>query len=265
MAIKKHIFISFLFLLAAIAAFGQEKENIISIYGTVISQDSSRLIPNTHVINKRNYQGTITNGIGEFLIQGKIGDTIVFSNISYQFYYHTITGKEPDNLIIKLKTRNYLLDEVNVNSYKLTSNDPKPMVIGKPMIPRNEDLRMPNSLKPTLANPIDLLYQMFSKRAKDLEQLKQLYAEDYYREKLKQGNNRDVLVALTGMPREELEAFMFYCKYADTYINTLNDYEFLISLLNCYDQYERERAVNKLIEEQEVREKINSESERFTD
>lgn len=265
MAIRKHIIISYLFLLPAFVVFSQEDINLISVYGTVMSQDSLRFIPNTHVINKRNYQGTVTNGIGEFLIQGKIGDTLVFSNISYQFYYYTIVGNEPDNLIIRLKTRNYLLDEVNINSYKLTTNDPKPMVIGKPMIPRNEDLRTPTALKPTLANPIDLLYQMFSKRAKDLEQLKQLYAEDYYREKLKQGNNRSVLVSLTGMPREELEAFMFYCKYADTYINTLNDYEFLISLLNCYDQYERERAVNKLIEEQEVREIINSESERFRD
>jgi hypothetical protein len=244
---------------------GSARDSIITIYGTVLSQDSSRYLPNTHVINKRSYQGTITNGIGEYLIQGKIGDTLVFSNVSYQFYYHKISGNEPVNLIVKLKTRNYLLDEVSVNAYKLTSNDPKPMVVGKPMIPRNEDIYTPHSLKPTLANPVDLLYYLFSKRPKELEHLRQLYAEDFYREKLKQGNNREVLVTLTGVPREELEAFMFYCKYADTYISTLNDYDFLISLLNCYDQYQRERAVNKLIEEQGVREKINAESERFTD
>lgn len=250
-----------IFLFVGLAVFAQEKKKIITIYGTVLSQDSVKYISNTHVINKTTYTGTITNGIGEFLIQGEVGDTLVFSNVSYQFYYHTITGTEPENLIIQLKTRNYLLDEVSVTAYKLTSNDPKPMVIGKPMIPRNEDLVSPRALPPTLANPIDFLYAAFSRRSKEIEKLRQLYAEDYYKRKLKEGNNRETLVALTGLDRQELEVFMFYCKYAETYISTLNDYEFLISLLNCYDQYQRERTVNQLLEEQEVQQKI--EGERF--
>jgi hypothetical protein len=256
-----------LFSLLFLALFSHaQKVDSVLIYGTVVDQDSANLIPNTHVINKRTFSGTITNGIGEYMIPARIGDTLVFSNVSFQFYYHTVTGKEPENLVIKMKTRNYLLDEVSVTAYKLTSNDPKPMPIGTPMIPKTEDLRQPEPLAPTIANPVDYLYYLFSRRAKQLERLRTLQMEDYYRQKLREGNNREILVMLTGLPREELEAFMFYCKYSDTYINTLNDYEFLISLLNCYEQYERDKTVEKLLNDQETQRKIEQNTdERFRD
>jgi hypothetical protein len=245
--------------------FAQQRDSVV-IYGTVFTQDSAKRLPNTHVINKRTFAGTITNGLGEFRMGARVGDTLVFSNVSFQFFYHKVSGNEGNNLIVRMKTRNYLLNEVSVTAYKLTSNDPKTMPIGKPMIPRNEDIRTPEALAPTLGNPVDFLYYLFSRRPKQLEKLRQLQAEDYYRLKLTEGNNRAILVELTGLPREELEAFMFYCKYSDTFINTLNDYQFLQSLLQCYDQYVREQEVNQLLNDQETQKKINeAQGERFTD
>ena len=244
-------------------AFAQSRDTLI-IYGTVVTQDSAKRLPNTHVINKRNFAGTITNGLGEFMMKAVVGDTLVFSNVSFQFYYHSVTGKEPDNLFVHMQTRNYLLDEVSITAYKLTSNDPKPMTIGEPMIPKNEDITTPEPLAPTIANPVDFLYYLFSRRPKQLEKLRELQRQDYYKQKLKEGNNREILVALTGLPREELEAFMFYCKYADTYINTLNDYEFLLSLLACYDEYERQKTVQQVLEDQENQKRVK-ETERFKD
>ena len=98
-----------------------------------------------------------------------------------------------------------------------------------------------------------------------MEKLQQLYIEDYYRQKLKQGNNREILAGLTGLDRQELEAFMFYCKYSDTYISTLNDYDFLVSLMSCYNQYQRDQEVNQLIEEQAGSDAAKKSSERFKD
>ncbi len=258
----------FIFILSTCfaAQLAAQQADSVLIYGTVLDNDSAHLLPNTHVINKRNFAGTITNGLGEFAMAARVGDTLVFSNVSFQFYYYQVTGKEPDNLIIKLKTRNYLLDEVSITAYKLTSNDPKPMPVGEPMIPRNEDLRTPEALAPTIANPVDYLYYLFSRRAKQLERLRALEREDYYRQKLREGNNRKILEDLTGLPKEELEAFMFYCKYADTRISTMNDYEFLQSLLACYDEYEREQKVRQLLDEQEKQQQIeNTTRERFKD
>ena len=35
---------------------------------------------------------------------------------------------------------------------------------------------------------------------------------------MEEGNNRTILEDLTGIPKEEMEAFMFYCKYSETQI-----------------------------------------------
>jgi len=86
------------------------------------------------------------------------------------------------------------------------------------------------------------LYYSFGKRPQQLAALRKLQQEDYYRRKLEEGNNRTILEDLTGIPKEEMEAFMFYCKYSETQIRTFNDYQFLVSLLNCYEEYEREKA-----------------------
>ena len=39
------------------------------------------------------------------------------------------------------------------------------------------------------------------------------------------------------MNKEELEAFAFFCKSGSQPISTVNDYELLVSLLQCYTEY----------------------------
>ena len=110
-----------------------------------------------------------------------------------------------------------------------------------PRVPSNADIRIPEAVAPTLANPLDFLYYSFGKRPQQLAALRKLQQEDYYRRKLEEGNNRTILEDLTGIPKEEMAAFMFYCKYSETHIRTFNDYQFLVSLLLCYEEYEREK------------------------
>ena len=214
--------------------------------GTVMDRDSTFALPNSHVVNNRTFMGTVSNGIGYFEIPVAKGDTLIFSNIGYQFKYVAIdstlyskTAKGEEQLV-KLIPRNYLLDEVSI--YAITSNNPRTMAQRSPRVPSNADIRIPEAVAPTLANPLDLLYYSFGKRPQQLAALRKLQQEDYYRRKLEEGNNRTILEDLTGIPKEEMEAFMFYCKYSETQIRTFNDYQFLVSLLSCYEEYEREKA-----------------------
>ena len=218
--------------------------------GTVVDRDSSFAVPNSYVVNNKTYFGTVSNGIGYFEIPVSMGDTLVISNVGYQFYYLAIdsalvTGIR-EELLIKLVPRNYLLDEVSI--YAITSNNPRTMPKSEPRVPRNEDIRMPQAVAPTLANPLDLLYYSFGKRPKQLQALRQLQREDYYRQMLEEGSNRQIIEELTGIPKAEMEAFMFYCKYSETEIRTFNDYQFLVSLLDCYEEYEREKERQEALE-----------------
>ena len=53
--------------------------------GTVLDKDSSFALPNSYVVNNKTFAGTVTNGIGYFEISVAEADTIVFSNVGYQF------------------------------------------------------------------------------------------------------------------------------------------------------------------------------------
>ena len=211
--------------------------------GTVLDRDSSFAIPNTYIVNNKTFVGTVTNGIGYFEITVAKGDTLVISNVGFQFLYIPVDSALVANIkneqVYKLLPRNFLLDEVSI--YAITSNNPRTMPQSKPRVPSNQDIRMPSMVAPTLANPLDLLYYSFGKRPKQLAALRKLQQEDYYRSKLEEGNNREILEELTGIPKQEMEAFMFYCKYSDTQIRTFNDYQFLVSLLDCYELYKREK------------------------
>lgn len=244
--IKRLINISYSSLLILLVSNGALAQSYI-LKGTVLDKDSSFALPNSYVVNNKTFAGTVTNGIGYFEISVAKGDTIVFSNVGYQFKYLGIDSAVISNInkvkTIKLPPRNYLLDEVSI--YAITSNNPRTMPQSKPRVPGNEDIRIPQAVAPTLANPLDLLYYSFGKRPKQLAALRRLQREDYYRQKLEEGNNRESLEELTGIPKEEMEAFMFYCKYSDTQIRTFNDYQFLVSLLECYEEFERNKERQK--------------------
>ena len=85
--------------------------------------------------------------------------------------------------------------------YAIASNNPRTVPKSEPRVPRNEDIRMPQAVAPTLANPLDLLYYSFGKRPKQLQALRQLQREDYYRQLLEEGSNRQIIEDLTGIPK----------------------------------------------------------------
>lgn len=217
---------------------------------TVVDGKTGEPIPNTYVVNKATTTGTATNGVGEFQIPVTQGDTLIISNVGYMFEYITVVEKDSMETEIALQERNYLLDEVSI--YAINSNKPKAMPKGEPTVPKDEDIDIPDPVAPTLANPVDFLYYAFGKRPQQLQALKELQKSDAYRSKLEEGTNREILEELTGIPKEEMEAFMFFCKYSKVEIQTWNDYQFLNTLLSCYEEYQR-------IKEQEaVQDSINN-------
>ena len=239
--------------------FGQESDSSLVIYGQVLDDKTGKSISNAHVVNKRNFVGTVTNTNGYFYIELEYGDSIVVSSLGYDFYYY-ITHIKPIGVVrMRLIERMYFLNEVNVASYKLTSNKPKQMKVGKPMIPKTSEIRYPNPTKATIANPIDLLYQMFNNKVKQLKVLRELQAQDSYKRKLQEGNNRELLTNLTGLSRQELEEFLFFCKYSEVQISTMNDYALLMTLMACYDEYLRIKEREDILQQYEESAEPNQE------
>lgn len=240
-----------MFLALGNLAKAQRQDSSIVVYGQVLDDKTGEPISNAHVVNKRNFIGTVTNSKGYFYIDLLLGDSIVISSLGYDFYYY-ITNIEPVGVVrMRLTERMYFLNEVNLSSYQLSSNDPKEMKVGKPMIPKTSEIRYPTQKAATLANPIDLLYQMFSNKSKQLKVLRELQAQDNYKRKLQEGNNRELLTNMTGLSRNELEEFLFFCKYSEVQISTMSDYALLMSLMRCYDEYLRVREREEILRQYE--------------
>lgn len=245
----RHLFASILILAACLLpltdALGQE------LTGTVIDEETREVVPITHVINKRTLKGTLTNDNGHFSISLAWGDTIVFSNIAYQylFFIYNDSATSLEDVVVELKEQNYLLSEASIFSYKLTSNKNKEIELMDPLIPDNEELEDGRIMRAGVQNPAEFLYNLFGSKPRQLRMLAQLRAEDAYRLKLEESNNREKVTELTGLSREELEAFMFYCKFAPVYMSTMNDYQFLISVKTCFEQYVKERELEQFLEQ----------------
>lgn len=219
--------------------------------GVVIDERSHEQIPGTHVINKRTLKGTLTNEQGSFSLNIEFGDTIIFSNIAYQYFYfiYSDSSSALTDVVIELKEQNYLLSDVSIFSYKLTTNKDREMEIKPPKTPSNNQLSDGRIINASPANPAEYLYNLFGSKPRQLRMLAQLKAEDYYREVLEQNSNRENVTKLTGLTQEDLEAFMFYCKYSTARIYTMNDYEFLRSVQRCYQVYVNERELEGFLEQ----------------
>lgn len=231
--------------------FAQESESDLKLEGWVIDQKDNRRIPDVHVINKSTLKGGLTDAKGAFQIDIEFGDTIVFSNIKYQYFYfiYSDTDAVLNDVLVEMEEQNYLLNEVSIFSHKLTTNDPKEIKLEEPLYPSSEDISDGRIVQASLQNPAEYLYNLFGSKPRQLRKLAQLKAEDAYRKKLEESNNRENVVTLTGLSKEELEAFMFYCKFTTVRMNDLNDYQFLKSVQYCYSQYVKERELENFLQQ----------------
>ena len=230
----------------ALPMLGQQK-----LTGWVIDQESKKTLKGVHAVNKRTLKGTVTGPEGYFELRLSRGDTIVFSNIAYKYYYFVYKDSATalEEVIVPLEEQNYLLEEVSVFAYKLTSNKPREVELQKPRRPQAKELPQDKPVEATVANPAEYLYNLFGSKPRQLRKLAQLQKEDAYRKKLRESNNRQRVMELTGLKRSELEAFMFYCKYSPVRMRRMNDYEFLRSVRRCYQLYVKDKELDRFLQQ----------------
>jgi len=235
--------------LLSLSTFGQSEKSPLSLNGWVLDGHSKEVVPGVHVINKRTLKGTVSNDDGYFEIKLELGDSIIFSNIAYKYFYFIYTNDslQLNDVIVAMEEQNYLLEEVSVFSYELTTNKPKEMKLRKPNIPSNDEIEDPEIIQAGMDNPAEYLYNLFGSKPRQLRKLAQLKAEDAYREKLEESNNRQAVMRMTGLSKDELEAFMFYCKYVPVSMHQLNDYEFLLSVQACFRRYMKDRELESFL------------------
>ena len=247
--LKTFLCIAYL-LLQALQLCAQEEQTVFQLTGTVLRSDSLTPLMNVHIINKNTLKGTVSSRDGTFMMLMRESDTILFSSIGYTTYSFTWQEGMKNHIQILLQPQTFLLEEVDVVSGESGIKHYKTMEKEAPLIPETEDVVFPEPVKPGIMNPLDYLYEKFGDRPRQLRELAKLEQEDAYRAKLQQGKNAQWIMTITGLPAEELESFLFFCKYTGVPLNTISDYEFLRSVKRCFKDYKRIKQHNTEEEEE---------------
>ncbi len=249
-------FIVFLCLFFSISYAQTGSDSIVfkpKIKGTVLNEKTLLPMINVHILNTTKINGTITNGSGLFEIEAVANDTLLVSSLGFETLKVIVTNDwiKNNNSILKLTEKIYVLNDIVVYNYKLTGYlevDAKLIPVNDNYLANIEGLKMmyeigdksPSALTKVIGsvlNPIDFLYNTFSRKSKQMKKLKQLKADDEIRNLLATKFDRITLSSLLELDINDIPIILEKCNYSDNFIKTANDLQVLDAINSCYEEH----------------------------
>ncbi|MBX0292311.1 carboxypeptidase-like regulatory domain-containing protein [Hymenobacter sp. HSC-4F20] len=188
-------FVLWLVLLAGLGASSRATAQI-RVTGSISDASTRKPIPGASVFIQRTRLGVAANQEGDFSIQAASTDTLIFRAVGFKAQRLPLGGAGLSQLIVQIKLQQdtVLLGEVRVTegrpdratinkalrNIKRPSTAPKSYVkrppAPKPMFP--VDSAAPKAPTPTLASPVSLLYEQFSREGKQRRKMEEIQAAE---------------------------------------------------------------------------------------
>ena len=247
---KKILFI--IVLITSFVSYSQEQEEFVK--GKVQSETSNAILQNVHVLNLTKVKGTITDFSGKFEIQAKVNDTLYFSYIGYKPLKIVVTNdllRFEDNTI-GLTELAFALEEVIIRPYQLTGyleidvkNAPvntstRYRIIGLPNLGYEAGRRSRSGISRVIGaifNPADFLNNLFRKKSVQMDKLRLVREDKEIKNLLATKFDREVLVQLLGVEKNDIDEILRNCNFSDTFIQQANDLQIMEAINECYDEY----------------------------
>lgn len=250
-------FLLFVIFLIGSTAQGQIHQ-LDTIKGQVLNAADDKPLPSANIINLNQVKGTITDKDGHFAIPAAVNDTLYFSYLGFKPIQVQITEdwEKYGNVKIKMTEIGFALEEVTIENYRLTGY----LEIDAKNIPIYEDNRYqiagmdygyeagsgkPSGFSKTLTNifsPFDFLHNVFGSKGRQMRKLRKMKEEDEIQRLLENKFDRETLVALLQVSKDDINKILKECDYSKTFIKTANDLQILDAINDCYENY---RTVNK--------------------
>lgn len=198
-------------------------------------------VANEYVINSTTEKATVTNDDGEFSIEVKEGDELVFTAVNYQYKLVTVTPEilEKNRLIVTVNEKVTELDEVVI-----TPDDPERFLkvkneefkgyeyeIDRESEVENVAIAQQDRGMQDGINFVNIFRAIFKSpeitpdegpKLKVSEVLRQVYDDRFF-------------VADLNIPQDKIDAFLFYCDDqmpATTLLKKENEFQLIDSLVN---------------------------------
>ncbi|MBC8111068.1 MAG: carboxypeptidase-like regulatory domain-containing protein [Verrucomicrobia bacterium] len=236
------------------ALLSAQNPNILSVKvsGQVLSRsDSNRITPLSavNIYHKRRRIGTISDGNGFFSINLLRGDTIIFSRIGYGTVTYILPGNFPEKKVdIKLvmQEKPYTLREVKIVAVpppKIGPLKKQPKYVYVPPTSSVRTLSNAGANQPGLGiGPISLLYDAFSKRAKEKRLVAVLLEKDAKEKAYQARLNPDYVSELTGFYGSELDEFMAFCQPPTDFVLAAEEYDLVVAIVDCQKKFQNKDA-----------------------
>ncbi|MCH3885069.1 carboxypeptidase-like regulatory domain-containing protein [Tenacibaculum aquimarinum] len=248
---QKHLFL-LSFLLISIVGFSQNNK----LKGQIIHSENKKGLSAAHILNLNSVVGTITNDKGFFELVAKANDTVLVSYLGFESIKLKVTNDllKGNELEIALIEKPEEVKEVIIRSTKLIGVlevDVKQVPTDKFTrihingLPQTYEVGRPQKISSPIAklfNPVDLVYNLFGKKPKQLKKLQKLKKEDDLRKMLQGKFDREVMMEYLEMDRQELTKLLTDCNYSEYFIKKASDLQLIEAVLDCYENY---KAVKK--------------------
>ncbi|RSK47414.1 carboxypeptidase-like regulatory domain-containing protein [Hymenobacter rigui] len=168
----------------------------VRVTGSISDAASRRPVPGATVLIQRTRAGVVANKEGDFNIVVNSTDTLVFRAVGYKAQRLPLGGTGLSQLIIQIKLQQ---DTVQLGEVRITEGRPDRATINralrnikrpstaptsavkrppapKPLFP--VDSAAPKAPVPTLASPVSLLYEQFSREGKQRRKMEEINKEE---------------------------------------------------------------------------------------
>ncbi|MBD3862352.1 carboxypeptidase-like regulatory domain-containing protein [Olleya marilimosa] len=225
-----------------------------TVKGIIIDATSRQPLENVNIVNLNQVIGTATNVDGEFELRAQANDTLHLSYLGFKSIKVKVTNDWVDQIeksTITLTELALALEEVVVTGLKLTGY----LEVDIKQVNINTNYRysisglsngyeagkkQPSAVTKVLGsifNPLDFLYNTFSSKGKELRKLKKMKEDDNIRNTLAARFDREMLIALLGVTKVDLDEIVSQCNYSEEFVTTANDLQILDAISECYEEY----------------------------
>jgi len=246
------IHICLLGLLISVFAQAQESTEII---GTVLNNANGKTLSNVHVINLNSIKGAISDSNGEFRISAQVNDTLYFTFLGFEPQREVVKNDwiTYGDISIEMTEVGIALAEVSVAKHKLTGYLEVDAKNIKTSTHNNrysiaglndksyegthtKNTKLNRVLKAAL-DPATSLYNIFSRKGKELGRLRKMKKDDKIRNLLEQKFDKESLTTLLQIDNFDLLEILKSCNYSTYFIETANDLQILDAISECYEEH----------------------------
>ncbi|MCG8883278.1 carboxypeptidase-like regulatory domain-containing protein [Tenacibaculum finnmarkense] len=219
--------------------------------GQVIDVKTKKPLSAAHILNLNAVVGTITNEKGLFEVTSKANDTVLVSFIGFSSIKLKVTNDllKGNEVVISLQEKPEEIKEIVIKSTALigvleidVKQVPKDKFtrIHINGLPQTYEIGKPQKVTSPIAkllNPVDLVYNLFGRKPKQLKKLQKLKKKDDLRKMLSGKFDREVMMEYLEMDSQELHKLLSNCEYSDYFIKKASDLQIIEAVLNCYENY----------------------------